>query len=153
MQKKIFCSLLFSVDTPNRLCPTGCFRSGLFAVLMLYVFSGVTYISILSWGCRCPSEMSGAGKEPEIEAPPWEQMAISCYKLAKTFSGTYHGILLSTLECHVNTICIWIWQWSFSTMTYTGTSQKIRIWWKSSFFLATYFKKWNFHILDSLHVK
>ncbi len=26
---------------------------------------------------------------------------------------------------------------------YTGTSQKIRIWWKSSFFLVTYFKKWN----------
>lgn len=77
MQKKICCSLLFSVDTPNGLCPVGCFRSGLFAVLMLYVFKGVTYISILSWGCQCPSEMSGAGKEPVIEAPPWEQMVRS----------------------------------------------------------------------------
>ncbi len=28
----------------------------------------------------------------------------------------------------------------------TGTSQKIWIWWQSSFFLVTYFKKLNFHI-------
>ncbi len=28
----------------------------------------------------------------------------------------------------------------------SDTSKKIRIWWKMSFFLVTYFNKWNFHI-------
>ncbi len=34
---------------------------------------------------------------------------------------------------------------------YTGTSKKIKLY--RDFFLVTYLKKWNFHILNSLHVK
>ncbi len=38
-------------------------------------------------------------------------------------------------------------------VTHTGTSQKSRIWWKSSFFHVAYFKKWNFHIFRFITCK